>query len=101
MLKEKSARPSRQEVAAPTSLSDASILPAYPNVGNPKDAGLALGVPESTIRQLCRTKELRAFKCGTHWRIPKAWLLEFIERGGCLDAQLTGEQGGDLSCRTL
>lgn len=82
MEERKMARHSRQEDAAHTSLSDTSILPAYPAIGNSKDASMALGVPESSIRELCRTGQLRAFKCGSLWKIPKAWLLEFIEGGG-------------------
>lgn len=76
------ARPSDQEVVAPLPVKADFILAAYPNIGTPKDAGKALRVPESTIRQLCRDGQLRAFKLGTNWRIPKAWLLEFIEGGG-------------------
>lgn len=79
------ARPSRQEDAALMSLSDISILSTYPGIGNPKDVSIALGIPESSVRELCRTRKLRAFKCGSLWKIPKAWLLEFIERGGTDD----------------
>lgn len=82
MEERKMARRSRQEDTARMSLSDTSILPAYPAIGNSKDASIALGIPESSVRELCRTKKLRAFKCGSLWKIPKAWLLEFIEGGG-------------------
>lgn len=82
MLEKRVARPSDQEVAAPLPVKADSILAAYPNIGTPKDAGKALQVPEGTIRQLCRDGQVKAFKLGTNWRIPKAWLLEFIEGGG-------------------
>lgn len=79
------ARHSDQEETALMSLSAISILPTYPEIGNPKDVSIALGIPESSVRELCRTSKLRAFKCGSLWKIPKAWLLEFIERGGTDD----------------
>lgn len=77
------ARPSLQEDTAPVSFEDSLILPTYPAIGNPKDASIALGIPETSVRELCRTGQLRAFKVGKLWKIPKAWLLEFIEGGGC------------------
>lgn len=79
------ARPSRQEETALMSLTDTTILASFPDIGNPKDVSIALGIPESSVRELCRTRQLRAFKCGSLWKIPKAWLLEFIERGGTDD----------------
>lgn len=101
MSAQEKARPSLQKDAAPTSITDTLILPTYPNIGNPKDVSIVLGIPEASVRDLCRTGQLRAFKCGSLWKIPKAWLLEFIERGGCLNQQATSERGGDASCRTL
>lgn len=79
------AQPSLQEDAALPSLTDTVILSSYPDIGNPKDVSRALRVPETSVRELCRTRKLRAFKCGSLWKIPKAWLLEFIERGGTDD----------------
>ena len=76
------ARPSQQEDVAPMSFEDNTILPTYPSIGNPKDVSLALGIPETSVRELCRRKQLPGFKCGALWKIPKAWLLEFIEGGG-------------------
>lgn len=98
MQETKVARPSDQEVAAPSPVKAGLILPAYPNIGTPKDAGEALRVPESTIRQLCRDGQLKAFKLGTNWRIPKAWLLEFIEVGGCAGQPSPLPRGGDALC---
>ncbi len=95
------AQPSDQEEVVPMSLPDATILPAYPAIGNPKECAIALGIPEGSVRELCRTGQLRAFKCGSLWKIPKAWLLEFIERGGCLNQQAASKRGGGASCRTL
>lgn len=96
MTTERIARLSDQEVIAPSSLLDESILPTYPNIGTPKDVSEALGIPENSVRQLCRTHELRAFKCGTQWRIPKAWLLEFIDHGGSILRHKTSCKDGDL-----
>lgn len=88
------ARPSHQEDAALVSLTDISILPTYPAIGNPKEAGIAIGIPETSVRELCRTGQLRAFKCGKLWKIPKAWLLEFIENGGT-PPRAEAVRGGD------
>lgn len=94
------AQPLDQEVAAPPSVTDISILPGFPEVGNPKDVSAALGIPESSVRHLCRMRELRAFKCGALWRIPKAWLLEFMDGGGCLAGQDASREGGERSWPT-
>lgn len=99
MTLEKEARPSRQEEIAPPSIISIAIIPDYPAIGNPKDCAAALGIPERGVRELCRTGRLRAFKCGALWKIPKAWLLEFIENGGCLGQRDANEQGGGAPCR--
>ena len=41
---------------------------------------LQLGI--TTTRGMCRTGELPAFKLGQQWRIPRAWLENFIVGGG-------------------
>lgn len=89
------ARSSRQEETASMSLPDISILPTYPEIGNPKDVSIALDIPESSVRELCRTGKLRAFKVGTLWKIPKIWLIEFIESNVSSQSVNTVNQGGD------
>lgn len=55
----------------------------YPSMGTSEDAAKYLNLTPASIRELCRTGQLKAIKCGSHWRIPKAWLQEFIVNGGC------------------
>lgn len=55
----------------------------YPSMGTSEDAAKYLNLTPASIRELCRTGQLKAIKCGNLWRIPKAWLLEFIVNGGC------------------
>ena len=59
----------------------ASILTGFPEVGTVKDVACALQLKPNTVRLLCRKKVIRAIKCGNSWRIPRAWLIEFIEGG--------------------
>lgn len=54
----------------------------YPNMGTSEDAAKYLNLTPASIRELCRTGQLKAIKCGNLWRIPKAWLLEFVMSGG-------------------
>lgn len=89
------AQPSLQEDAAPPSLTDTVILSSYPDMGNPKDVSIALDIPESSVRELCRTGKLRAFKVGMLWKIPKAWLLEFIESNASSQIPNAVKKGGD------
>lgn len=89
------ARSSHQEETALMSLSDISILSTYPGIGNPKDVSIALGIPESSVRELCRTGRLRAFKVGSLWKIPKIWLIEFIESNASSQSLNAVKQGGD------
>jgi excisionase family DNA binding protein len=39
-----------------------------------------LNMPLYTVRDHMRTKKLPAVKIGSHWRVPKALLQEFLER---------------------
>ena len=52
----------------------------YPAVLTVQQVGKALQISEQTIRVLCQTRELKARKVGKYWRIPKAFLLEYIEQ---------------------
>lgn len=89
------AQPPLQEDAALPSLTDTVILSSYPDIGNPKDVSRALRVPETSVRELCRTGKLRAFKVGTLWKIPKIWLIEFIESNASSQSPNSYKQGGD------
>ncbi|MCL2402775.1 MAG: helix-turn-helix domain-containing protein [Coriobacteriia bacterium] len=63
------------------SISNA-LLAGYPDVLDTKDVGKALGVPVVTIRQMFREEQLPYFKVGAQYRVPKIWLLDFINNGG-------------------
>ena len=77
------AQASLQEVPAPiTPCSDIPILSGFPDVGTVDDVAHALQLKPNAVRSLCRQGAIRALKCGNLWRIPRAWLIEFIEGGG-------------------
>jgi excisionase family DNA binding protein len=59
-----------------------SLLDGYPPVGTPEQAASALQLGITTVRQMCREGRLPSFKAGAQWRIPKAWLCEFMRGGG-------------------
>lgn len=46
---------------------------------SPKEVSEMLGVPLSTIYSLCYNESLKAFKIGTHWRIHRKGLYEFLQ----------------------
>ena len=46
---------------------------------SPKEVSEMLGVPLSTIYALCYNESLKAFKIGTHWRIHRKGLYEFLQ----------------------
>lgn len=54
----------------------------YPPCGNVSDAATAFRTTEQKIRELLRAGQLRGFKLGSQWRIPKTALLEFVKNGG-------------------
>lgn len=89
------AQPSHQEDAALMPINDSVILSSFPDIGNPKDVSRALRIPETSVRELCRTGKLRAFKVGALWKIPKSWLIEFIESNVSSQSVNTVNQGGD------
>jgi excisionase family DNA binding protein len=59
-----------------------NLLGGYPPIGTLEQAASVLQIPVTTARQMCREKRLPAFKVGQAWRIPRAWLIEFINNGG-------------------
>ena len=74
--------PSQEESAPVASCADESILAGFPVVGTVEDVANALQLKPSAVRSLCRTNQLRAMKCGNLWRIPRTWLIDFMEKGG-------------------
>jgi excisionase family DNA binding protein len=73
---------SREEAPAPLSVTDCFILSGLPDVLTLEQAASVLQISITGARQMCREKRLRAFKAGTQWRIPRAWLVEFMNGGG-------------------
>ncbi len=63
-------------------IEPAVLLEGYPQVGTPEDVAEHLQLRPDAVRQLCRESKLRAIKVGNLWRIPKAWLEEFMLAGG-------------------
>lgn len=61
------------------------VAAGFPPVGTIADAAEFMQLKEPAVRELCRSGQLRAIKCGNLWRIPKSFLAEFIERGGSHD----------------
>ena len=45
----------------------------------PKEVSQMLSVPLSTVYDLCYNGRLKAFKIGTHWRIHRKGLYEFLK----------------------
>jgi excisionase family DNA binding protein len=80
------ARSSCEEAPAPqsTSASEANndILSALPDVLTLKQVAKTLQIPDASARQLCREKLLPSFRVGAQWRIPREWLIQFINNGG-------------------
>lgn len=58
------------------------IASAYPPIGTVEDVAQMLSLPHTSVRQLCRTGQLEAFKVGKLWRITRSALVNFIESGG-------------------
>lgn len=56
------------------------LLEGFSPMGTPEEASEFLHIHINSIRAMCRSGELPAIKVGKHWRIPKVWLAEFIER---------------------
>lgn len=54
---------------------------------SPKEVSELLGVPLSTVYALCYNEALKAFKIGTHWRIHRKGLYEFLHHS--IDTSIT------------
>lgn len=59
------------------------IEKALPPICDVETVAAFMNMKPSSIRTLCRTGELRAIKAGALWRIPRAWIMEYIYQGGC------------------
>jgi excisionase family DNA binding protein len=77
---------SREEVPAPLSTSvnegNNNILTGLPYVLTLEQAAETLQIPLQTARAMCRERSLPSFKVGQRWRIPRAWLEEYMRGGG-------------------
>lgn len=58
------------------------IEEALPPICEVRDVADFMSMKPSAVRELCRSGALRAIKAGALWRIPRAWLLEFVIGGG-------------------
>lgn len=58
---------------------------ALPPICEVGDVANFMSMKPSAVRELCRSGALRAIKAGALWRIPRAWLLEFVIGGGAND----------------
>lgn len=47
----------------------------------PEEIGNLLNVDKQVIRNLCAAGKIRAIKVGRLWRIPKRFLIEYLEGG--------------------
>jgi len=59
-----------------------TLLAGYPPIGTLEQVASILQIPIPTARQMCRERRLPAFKVGQTWRVPRAWLEDYIIRGG-------------------
>jgi excisionase family DNA binding protein len=59
-----------------------TLLGSYPPIGTLEQAASILQIPVTTARQMCREGRLPACKVGQRWRIPRAWLEEYMRGGG-------------------
>lgn len=58
-----------------------ALFEDYPSCGNVSDAAAAFKTTDQKIRELLRSGQLRGFKLGSQWRIPRTALLEFVKNG--------------------
>lgn len=65
-----------------------ALLAGCSDVMKTDEAGAVLGISPATVRDLCRQGKLPFFRLGKQIRIPKTWLLDFINNGGAHDDSL-------------
>ncbi len=54
------------------------LFRGYPDVLSMKDLCVLLQIRPNTCRQILKRGEIRSFRIGGHYRIPKLWLIEYI-----------------------
>jgi excisionase family DNA binding protein len=77
---------SREEAPAPLSTSTSegndNILADLPYVLTLEQVAEVLQISVTGARQMCRERTLPSFKIGQQWRVPRAWLEEYMRAGG-------------------
>lgn len=63
-------------------ITNSTLLEGFPPMGTPEEVASFCNLKPDAVRQLCREGKLRAVKFGTLWRVPRAWLVEYIISGG-------------------
>lgn len=53
----------------------------YPDMMTVSDLQEALGIGRNSAYALVRDKKIKSLKIGRNIRIPKAWLIEYIQNG--------------------
>ncbi|MDR1421827.1 MAG: helix-turn-helix domain-containing protein [Coriobacteriales bacterium] len=59
-----------------------TILSGMPDILTLEQTAEVLQIGITTARGMCRQHQIPAFKVGQQWRVPRAWLCEFIQGGG-------------------
>jgi len=64
--------------------TDSTLLANYHDVDvlDTNDLSKILGIKVVTVRQMLRLNQIRHIKIGAQYRVPKAWLIEWMEEGG-------------------
>lgn len=63
-----------QEVISPT------LFDSYPDVMNVQQVRSALRIGRTAVYRLLESNEIRCFKIGNAYKIPKTSLIEFVQR---------------------
>jgi excisionase family DNA binding protein len=58
------------------------LLNDYPDILTVPQTARALQVSQNTVRRLLMTGAIKGRHVGQQWRIPRAWLVQFINEGG-------------------
>ena len=58
------------------------ILSGSPDILTLEQAAEVLQISMTNARGMCRERRLPSFKVAAQWRIPRAWLEEYIMGGG-------------------
>ncbi len=55
------------------------LFQGYPDVLDIKQLSRALGISQKTVYKLLREKEIRGFKVGRAYKIPKLFVMQYLE----------------------